>query len=252
MQFDTKLRLTKLLAGTTFLGAVAYFLVPILLSITMNLLVLGIVGVLLFALWMVTPAIAEILGQISYSMFEKAIRRDPAIKLKRSLKEYKDKVRTLENKAADAAGQVRTVENQIREQAQILDEDEMSEWKERLDSLKGTARALIDARDQAIRDEKDFERQVTKYEAKLKLSSTFKSAFSALAGATDGIKNNVEVRTAMDEIDSRLHESQARIDMLISRPKEQPKQSRKAALEQLEGRTLDGTFTAIEENVKVK
>ncbi len=198
-------------------GLIGHFVLPILATMALNAITVVLTAVFLYALWTFLPAISEALAQLSYRLWEKAIREDPIAKLRRDLAAHKDSILAMEKKAAEAAASVTMVGNLINEQKNDIGEEELATWKDQLANLKLACVELVNLRDQEAAKHVEFTRVVAKAEANLRIGQAFKSALGAFSSANTGGSNSEGSRVALNEIQTQLATSQAQMAMVLSR-----------------------------------
>lgn len=199
------------------LGAAGYFILPILVTMAINMVTLALSGVLLLALWIFLPAISEVLSQSAYRLWEIAIKTDPIARLKRDLKAHADQIKNMEERIVEASAQTKLIQDMIREQAGILTEFELAEWKAQVESLKYAGAEMIKLRDDELRKHEDFKRQVAKAEANMRIGKAISSALNVFSFDKKDGAGSAGARVALDEVQKQLAESQAKLQVILTR-----------------------------------
>jgi hypothetical protein len=225
---DKTQRNLKLAIVLGLIGAIGYFVLPILAKMALDLVTIIAVAGGLFGLWMFLPAISEALAQLSYRLWELAIRTDPIAKLNRELEKHAQQIRDMETRIAQANSGVLNFEKLLRDEAGNLTVDEKSDWQSQIDMLKQASKELVLSRNQAIEDHQKFRLDVKKAEAQLKIGNAFKSVLGAFAFSGNKGAGSAGARAALDAVQQRLNTSQAGLQLVLSRqlaiPKVQPAQ----------------------------
>lgn len=207
----------KLAIGIAIAGVVAFYALPILASMALNLVTIALCGVFFMALWVFLPAISELFAQLSYRVWEMAIRGDPIAKLKRELRNHSDQITNTENRIAESNAQVMQLDNLLKEQRSVLSAEDLEEWTAQIAMLKEAGKEMLSLRDQSIRDHEVFEREVKKAEAQYKIGKAFKSAMGAFTFNDKSGKEAEGAKVAINEVQKQLSEAQSKLNIVLSR-----------------------------------
>lgn len=213
----------KLIIGLALGGGLAYFLLPILVSIVLSgvtLLLLGLTGL---ALWFFFPSIVEGLAQMSYMSYEMAIRRNPVTKLKREVLAFEKDIANMEEAMSAAAASVDSVKALYRSSKSMLTKEEQEEFEEDINFGIQACQRMKEERDQAILECEAFKRTVQSAEAKYKLSVALKKCLGPLAYNKKSGKESDGSQIALDQIQTQLSQSRQKLGLAISRPTSRPK-----------------------------
>ena len=212
-----KTRNLKWVIGIAIAGIVGFYALPILASMALNMVTIALSGLFLFSLWIFLPAISELMAQLSYRLWEMAIRGDPIAKLKRELKDHANQIANTEKRIAESSAQVLQLKNLLKDSRSTLSEDEIQEWAGQIGMLELAGKELIALRDQSLKDHADFERDISKAEAQYKIGKAFKSAMGAFTFNQKSGKEAEGAKIAINEVQKQLAESQAKLNVVLSR-----------------------------------
>lgn len=215
----SKEQITKwALFGAVVIGG-GLFVVPILLKIAIDVLTLAIIGIVLAATWFTLPGICEVFAQMGWRLYEFAIRADPISKLKRQLIEFDKQIEKTEEHISEASASHQDLRNTLRKERVHLSEEEVAEFEEQISMLNVAGKEMIEMRNQAIAERDMFAREIRAAEAKYRIGNAMKSALSALSLAKKSGKDGMASQIALDEVQKRLSQSQARLNTMLTRPK---------------------------------
>lgn len=215
----TKEQITKwAIFGAVILGG-GLFVLPILLKIAIDAITLAIIGVALLAIWFTLPGICEAFAQAGWRLYEFAVRADPISKLKRQLNEFDQQIERTEKHISDASASHQELRNTLKKERDHLTEDEISDFVEQISMLDHAGKEMIEMRNQAIRERDQFAREIRAAEAKFRIGNAMKSALSAMSLAKKAGKEGMGAQIALDEVQKRLAQSQARLNTMLTRPK---------------------------------
>lgn len=215
----TKEQLTKwALFGAVILGG-GLFVLPILLKIAIDAITLAIIGIALLAIWFTLPGICEAFAQIGWRLYEFAIRADPISKLKRQLGEFDQQIERTEKHISEASASHQELKNTLKKERAHLDDAEVSEFEEQIALLDHAGKEMIEMRNMAITERDQFAREIRAAEAKFRIGNAMKSALSAMSMAKKAGKDGMGSQIALDEVQKRLAQSQARLNTMLTRPK---------------------------------
>lgn len=204
--------------GAAILGG-GIFVLPILLKIAIDAITLAIIGVALLAIWFTLPGICEAFAQMGWRLYEFAVRADPISKLKRQLNEFDQQIERTEKHISDASASHQELRNTLKKERDHLTEDEISDFIEQISMLDHAGKEMIEMRNQAIRERDQFAREIRAAEAKFRIGNAMKSALSAMSLAKKAGKEGMGAQIALDEVQKRLAQSQARLNTMLTRPK---------------------------------
>ena len=214
---EEKISTLKWAFGAGIAAVIAFFTLPVLASMAINLVTIAMSGVVLMGLWILLPAISELLAQLGYRLWEMAIRGDPIAKLKRELKAHSDQISNTEKRISESSAQVTQLENLLREERRTLSQEDIDQWVAQISMLKQACAELISLRDQSVKEHQDFERDVSKAEAQYKIGKAFKSAMGSFTFNQKAGRDGEGAKVAINEVQKQLAESQAKLSVVLSR-----------------------------------
>jgi hypothetical protein len=217
---QSKERFTKwlLLAGAVAVGG--HYVIPWLLTLTLHLITLGLLGMIGIALWWTLPALCEAFSLLGWRLWALAIRTDPISRLKKDLLAHAKQLDILEERIAQAHAEVMHLETLIQDSRNTLTESEVAEWAQKLDVLHQAGKELIALRDDEVRKHQDFALTVKKAEIYNRFGQTFTSALKLFSFVRPTGPDSVGAHLALDEVRRQLAASQARLHLVLTRPKQ--------------------------------
>lgn len=212
---DSLLKKLKLSIGTAIVGGVGWFIVPILLQGAINLLLLGITGVLLIALWLLLPGITEFFAQVGYRLFEVAIRMDPVAKGQRALASHAKQLEEIGKSAGEVRGEIESVKGIIKAESKNLSGDAIQGYEEQVVSLEGIYDQMLTAYREETAFHQQFENDVRRLVADNRVSGAMNRAWKAVSKAQGG-KRDPGTEIAFDESMRRMAQSKARLENALA------------------------------------
>jgi phage-related tail protein len=217
MDDPNKVKNLKWVIGLALAGGIGFYALPILASMALNMVTIALCGLFFMSLWFFLPAISEAMAQLSYRMWEMAIRVDPIAKLKRELRNHADQIANTEKRIAESNAQVMQLDNLLKEHRGTLSPEELADWSNQISMLKGAGIEMINLRNQSLKDHETFQREVQKAEAQYKIGQAFKSALGAFTFNQKSGKEAEGARVAINEVQKQLAESQSKLNVILSR-----------------------------------
>ena len=186
-----------------------------------NAVMLAILAGVGFAMWMFVPAFAEAVSALAWSSWESVIRANPIQKLRSQLVLFDKAIMRLEQRIEEATAEYNNLTQLFKNTKPSLDVDEQKEWEANLRTYAASLQAMVGERDQCVTDRDQFQKDLTKAESKYKLANAFLGAgrFFSMGSNT---RDNEGVRIALNQVDTQLAQSQARIATILSRPVTKP------------------------------
>lgn len=216
MDDKTKLYLKwGIVAG--LLGIGLFFALPILATMVWNAVSVAVGALALVGLWFFLPAIAEWMAQGSYWVWEKAIRGNPVGKLWRELAEFDKEINSLELNIANAITSKVNMESMLKQQRSVFDPDEIMEWQNNIDATAADIEWVKNQRDELRVEYRAMERDCKKAEAHWQLALAQGKVADALDKAGKITGGTAGARVAVQEIQNRLAQSRARLEVIKSR-----------------------------------
>lgn len=183
----------------------------------LDMVTIALCGVLLFAIWMTLPAISEALAQLSYRLWELAIRGDPLARIKRDHAAHARDIQGMDKSIGQCRAHLELTRNTLRSERENFSAEEIREYEEDiLAGQKGIA-GLEVVRDQMLMDHEIFKRDIMRAEGKLRMSAALGGVAKALAFGKSTGKDSAGARVALQEIESRLANSRAAAQTALNR-----------------------------------
>lgn len=196
-------------------GGIAYFAIPIVAKLALDLVTIALCGVAMLGIWIFLPALSEAFAQLSYRLWELSIRADPIAKCKRNIIIHAAGIQTMETNIGQAISAVAGLRRELKDPS--LTKEDRDEWNQQITMMETSIGSLKTLRDEAIALHTKMESEVKRAEAKMRVGKAFKSLLSVFAfNQTDG-KEAMAARIALDQVDKQLSDSTANLQVILSR-----------------------------------
>lgn len=214
----TKEQITKwLLIGiSAFVGL--QFVVPILITMTLDLITLAVLGIIALGIFFLLPSVCEALSLLGWRTWEMVIRADPLSRLKKDYAAFVSGVEQLENKISEGNAETIKMEKLFNQNKPLMTPEQAKEWEESLSLAKQAGIELVVLRNEKIKELGDFKLVIQRAEVDFKMGGAFKSALKAFSFAHKTGPKSVGAGVALDEVHKRLAKSQSQLALVLSRP----------------------------------
>lgn len=206
------------LVGTAAM-AIAYFIIPILLTMALSAVVITLCGLLLLSVWFALPAICEWLAQGSMWLWESAIRTNPLVRMRRDLESDAKDINDMDESIAKQQAGIEKTRDTIDKGRKVMDAADIQRWEEDLNELAQMRVESVEVRGFMEQTYRQNEMAIKKAEAEWEIAKTMSNA----AGMFDFSKKNgmksQGSKVALEAIAQRRSESRARMQAAMSRVK---------------------------------
>lgn len=199
------------------LAVIGYVAIPILLTMALSLVAIGMCGIALLAMWFTLPGLCEWLAQFSMWLWTSAIRSNPVARMHRDLKAQAQDIDELEKNTAKCTAGIDATQRSIEDGRKIMDPVVVARWE---NDLKGLI-VLRDSVLQVIRDEhkqyKVFEGLIKQAEAEVAIAKSMAKTVGLLSFAKKNGINSQGSKISFDEVAKRMSESRGRMQIALNR-----------------------------------
>lgn len=200
------------------LAAVGYLLLPILASIVWSAVSLTVGAVVLGALIYTLPLGALLLRNLVWKARKEIIAAMPIETLETGLQAVWAGITQLETRIAQGDAELKGLSQLSTDDKELLGQDGVLAWENQLTEAQQISADLKGERDGQIANYRILERNIKRAKLQQRMGQGYQALLKTLTAGTDG-QGASDMNTAMESIQRQMNEAQARVEMILSRPR---------------------------------
>jgi hypothetical protein len=202
-------------------GVGAFYLLPILASMAIDFVTILLCGFGAVGLYFAFPAFCEAVAQLSYRLWETAIRADPIARAERDLRADQKSVKEVEENLGKLRGAKQMAVQQLNADMSLLDPSDIEEAKANIAFIDQCINEISIERDRMITGCQEFARVIERSRAKLRVSNSIGAVAKSMVFNKNAGKDSAGARIALEEVSKRMAENRGKLETVLSRQQTQ-------------------------------